>query len=90
LPRALSATDSTPGADAIVAGERCPYAGRISMDLLAIDISDLPEGAVRRGDLVTLIGWPITVDTIANIAGTIGYEILTRLGHRYHRAYRQG
>jgi len=88
LPRALSSTNSTPGADAIVAGQRCPFAGRISMDLLAIDISELPEGAVRRGDLVTLIGWPITVDTIASIAGTIGYEILTRLGHRYHRVYR--
>jgi alanine racemase len=90
LPRSLGSTDSAPGADAIVAGRRCPFAGRISMDLLAIDIGELPEGAARRGDLVTLIGGPITVDALANIAGTIGYEILTGLGRRYHRIYRQG
>ena len=87
LPRVLSASDQEPGADAIVAGVRCPFAGRISMDLLAIDISALPDGAARRGDLVTLIGDGITVDAVANLAGTIGYEILTSLGRRYHREY---
>lgn len=87
-PRAAGSTDSTPGADAIVAGKRCPLAGRISMDLIAIDVSDLTEGTVRRGEMATLIGDDITVDTVANIAGTIGYEILTRLGRRYHRVYR--
>ena len=86
-PRAAGATESTPGAEVIIGGKRCPLAGRISMDLIAIDISDLPDGACRRGDLVTLIGGDITVDTVANIAGTIGYEILTRLGRRYHRVY---
>jgi alanine racemase len=40
----------------IVAGKRCPVAGRISMDMLAIDITDLPNNAVRRGHMVTLIG----------------------------------
>lgn len=88
--RALSATDEAPGADAIVAGKRCPLAGRISMDLLAIDITALPENAVRRGDLVTLIDDSITVDTVAKVAGTIGYEVLTSLGRRYHRVYRAG
>lgn len=88
LPRALSSSDAAPGADAIVAGKRCPLAGRISMDLLAVDVSDLPETAARRGDLVTLIGDEITVDAVADVAGTIGYEILTGLGRRYHRIYR--
>ena len=88
LPRALSASDQSPGADAIVAGKRCPFAGRVSMDLTAIDVGQLPDGTAKRGDLVTLIGDGITVDAVANIAGTIGYEILTRLGHRYHRVYR--
>ena len=60
--RAASASDETPGADAIVAGKRCPLAGRVSMDLMAIDITDLPEGAARRGDLATLIGDEMTVD----------------------------
>jgi alanine racemase len=87
-PRSLSSTDSSPGADAIVAGRRCRLAGRISMDLLAIDIGELPDGAAKRGDLVTLIGDDITVDAVANVAGTIGYEILTGLGRRYHRDYR--
>jgi len=86
--RAASATDGAPGADAIVAGKRCPLAGRVSMDLLTIDITDLPDGAARRGDMVTLIGDEISVDDFAASAGTIGYEVLTSLGHRHHRIYR--
>ena len=80
LLRAGSGTDAKPGGEAIVAGKRCPIVGRISMDLVCIDITDLPDGAVRRGDLATLIGGGITVDDVAAAAGTIGYEILTRLG----------
>jgi len=88
-PRAASATDAAPGADAIVAGTRCPLAGRVSMDLLAIDITALADHPIRRGDLVTLIGGEIGVDDLAAAAGTIGYEVLTSLGRRYHRTYRQ-
>jgi alanine racemase len=87
-PRAASATDAAPGAEAIVAGTRCQLAGRVSMDLLAIDITALPDHTVRRGDLVTLIGGGIGVDDLAAAAGTIGYEVLTSLGNRYHRVYR--
>ena len=86
--RASSSSDEAPGGDAIVAGQRCPLAGRVSMDLLAIDITGLPDGAARRGELATLIGGEITVDDVANKAGTIGYEVLTSLGRRYHRVYR--
>jgi len=88
-PRAASASDAAPGADAIVAGIRCPLAGRVSMDLLAIDITALPDHSVRRGDLVTLIGGDIGVDALATAAGTIGYEVLVNLGQRYHRTYRR-
>jgi len=88
-PRAASATDAAPGADAIVAGTRCPLAGRVSMDLLAIDISALPDHSVRRGDLVTLIGGDAGVDALAAAAGTIGYEVLVSLGQRFHRSYQQ-
>jgi alanine racemase len=88
-PRAASATDAAPGASAIVSGTRCPLAGRVSMDLLAIDVTALPDHSVRRGDLVTLIGGDIGVDALAAAAGTIGYEILTSLGSRYRRAYRE-
>jgi alanine racemase len=86
--RAASASDEAPGADAIVAGKRCPIAGRVSMDLIEIDITDLPDGSARRGDLVKLIGDEISVDDVAAAAGTIGYEVLTSLGRRYHRVYR--
>ena len=73
---------------AIVAGKRCPVVGRVSMDLLAIDVTDLPEGSARRGDFATLIGGGIGVDDIGAAAGTIGYEVLTSLGRRYHRIYK--
>ncbi len=88
FPRALSASDERPGAEAIVAGRRCPLAGRISMDLLAIDVTRLPEDVCRRGDLVTLIGEGIDLDMVGASAGTIGYEVLARLGRRFHRSYR--
>jgi alanine racemase len=88
LSRALSASDTRPGAEAVVGGQRCPVAGRISMDLLAIDVTDVPDGAGRRGDFATLIGDGISVDDVAATAGTIGYEVLTSLGRRYHRVYR--
>jgi alanine racemase len=94
-PRAGSATDAKHGAgleagEAIVAGRRCPFAGRVSMDLIAIDVTEVPEGAVRRGDLVTLIGNDLTIDEVARRAGTIGYEILTSFGRRYARRYPAG
>jgi alanine racemase len=57
------------------------------MDLLAVDVSDLPEGSVRRGDLVTLIGGELSLERVAAAAGTINYEVLTSLGRRYHRNY---
>ena len=88
-PRAASATDATPGANAIVAGTRCPVAGRVSMDLMAIDVTALPEHTIRRGDTVTMVGGEIGVDDLAAAAGTIGYEVLVNLGKRYHRIYRQ-
>ncbi len=86
--RASSASDDKPGGNAIIAGKRCPLAGRVSMDLLAVDITDLPDGAAKRGGLATLIGDEISVDDVAAAAGTIGYEVLTGLGRRYHRIYK--
>jgi alanine racemase len=86
--RAGSSNDGTRGAEVMVAGKRCPVAGRISMDLTAVDITDLDKNAVRRGHLVTLIGEGITVDELAHHFGTIGYEVLTSLGWRYARVYK--
>jgi alanine racemase len=55
------------------------------MDLVTIDISGIPELEAEVGTLVDLIGPYNPVDTVAAEAGTIGYEILTSLGRRYHR-----
>ena len=90
LVRAGGASDDRPGGAAIIGGERCPIVGRISMDLICVDITDVPSGAVHRGNTATLIGSEIGVDEVAAAAGTIGYEILTRLGPRCHLVYRGG
>jgi alanine racemase len=88
--RAASANDGTRGAEVMVAGKRCPIAGRVSMDLIAVDVTDLEKNAARRGHLVTLIGEGITVDELAHHFGTIGYEVLTSLGRRFARVYKGG
>jgi alanine racemase len=88
--RAASSNDGTRGAEVVVAGKRCPIAGRVSMDLIAIDVTDLPNNAARRGHMVTLIGEGITVDELAHHFGTIGYEVLTSLSRRYARIYKGG
>jgi len=87
LLRTLMGTDAHVGGEALVAGRRCPFVGRVSMDLTVIDVTDAPA-PVRPGDMVELLGEAITVDDMAARAGTIGYEILTSLGRRYARTYR--
>jgi alanine racemase len=61
----------------------CPVVGRISMDLITVDITALAEAPAS----LSLLNEVQTVDHLANAAGTIGYEILTSLGHRYARTY---
>ncbi|MDC7788312.1 alanine racemase [Rhodoplanes sp. TEM] len=73
---------------AVVVGKRCPIVGRISMDLLAIDVTALPEVSPRRGDWVTLLGEEFGVDAAAPFGSQISYEVLTSLGRRYHRSWR--
>jgi alanine racemase len=72
---------------AIVGGKRVPVVGRVSMDLLTLDVSELPQAVLQPGDLVDLIGPDLPVDAVAEQAGTIGYEILTSLRQRYARRY---
>jgi alanine racemase len=88
--RAGSSNDGTRGAEVVIAGKRCPIAGRVSMDLMAVDVTDLDKNAARRGHMATLIGEGITVDELAHHFGTIGYEVLTSLGPRYARIYKGG
>jgi len=90
LLRAASGPDGGRGATAMVAGKTCPVVGRISMDLVCVDMTDLPDGVIHRGDAAMFLGGEIAVDDLAAAAGTIGYEILTRLGPRCHLVYRGG
>jgi alanine racemase len=62
-------------------------AGRVSMDLITLDVTGLPADVVRPGTPVTLIGGASGIDQLAAAAGTIGYEVLTRLGRRFARRY---
>ncbi|TVP75731.1 MAG: alanine racemase [Gemmatimonadales bacterium] len=82
LPRALSNRGRV-----LLDGGEAPVVGRISMDLVVVDITDLP--AVSVGDLVTVLGrhgeMEISLDEIAGHAGTISYEVLTGLGKRLPR-----
>jgi alanine racemase len=83
--------DSSVKSDAfaLIADRRCPMAGRVSMDLMAYDVTRLPQDQVRRGAHAILIGGGITVDDVASWSGTIGYEVLTGLGRRYRREWRR-
>jgi alanine racemase len=86
--RSASAAKGKDAAQVIVAGRRCPIVGRVSMDVFTVDVTDLPDGAARRGGLATLIGDGLDVDEVGAAMGTIGYEVLTVLGKRYHRVYK--
>jgi Alanine racemase len=72
---------------AFLGGIRVPVVGRVSMDLLTLDVTDVPPGLAVPGALVELIGADMSVDALAANAGTIGHEILTGLSRRYGRRY---
>ncbi len=79
-------------ADVLIGGRRAPLAGRISMDLITVDVTDLP--GVAAGDGVTLLGRDgaeeITAEELAEKLGTISYEVLCDVGARVPRVYRDG
>lgn len=68
-------------------GVALPLVGKVSMDTITLDVSSLPADALHEGSLVDLINERHTIDRVAELAGTIGYEILTSLGQRYFRRY---
>jgi alanine racemase len=84
--RHASSCDESPGSHVIADGKKAPVIGRVSMDLLTIDISGIDN--LKRGDFVELLGEEYGIDDLAKQTGTIGYEVLTSLGKRYHRIYR--
>jgi alanine racemase len=85
-PRSASPPDNK--LQAIIGGQRCPVAGLPSMDLLPIDVTDLPDPtAARFGEMVTLIGEDISIDDLAAAAKSTAGEVLSLLGHRFRRIY---
>jgi alanine racemase len=73
---------------AYIAGHKVPVAGRVSMDMTALDISSVPEGKLNGALRAEFINAQQTVNEVTRLADTIGYEIFTRIGRRVHRLYR--
>jgi alanine racemase len=71
---------------AAIGGVRAPIAGRVSMDLVTLDVTDVP-GTLATGTDVEFFGDTISLEEIARAANTISYEILTSLSHRATRVY---
>ena len=69
-------------------GKRVPLLGRVSMDLAVFDVSGVDPSLAKPGGFIELLDEDYGVDSVAADAGTVGYEILTSLGRRYHRIYR--
>ncbi|HEV7433053.1 MAG TPA: alanine racemase [Steroidobacteraceae bacterium] len=73
---------------AVRAGQRAPLLGRVSMDLLTLDVSAPAHVELAVGDYVELIGGGVPLEEVAALAGTVNYELLTRLSRRAQRIYR--
>ena len=85
--RSLSTKDDEEGLVVYVGPHAAPILGRVSMDLITIDVTDVPERLSRRGEWVELIGPNVSAQEFAHHAGTIDYEVLTNLGRRAFRRY---
>jgi alanine racemase len=88
VPRSLSGHGAV-----LIAGKRCPLAGRVSMDLTTVDVTDLPSPP-RRGDEAVFFGRQgsarLGVDEVAAAAGTVSWEILCGVGPRVPRIILSG
>lgn len=85
--RALSSPSGKPGPVGYIGDHPVPVVGRVSMDLLTVDVTGVPRDVARRGAWVEIIGSRVSVDDLTDMAGTIGYELLSRLSRRVHRIY---
>jgi alanine racemase len=88
--RALSGRSGHPGPAGYIGPHPVPVVGLVSMDLITVDVTDVPEHLARRGGWVEVMGGRVTVDDLTDRAGTVGYELLSRLGRRVHRVYEGG
>lgn len=87
IPRSLSSPAIDGPACVFIGGHYAPIIGRVSMDLITVDLTDVPPETATEGQRVEVMGDNITVDDLARWSGTIPYEILTGLGSRYARLY---
>lgn len=85
--RAISRVGRSAGAVGFIGPHAVPIIGRVSMDLITLDVTDVPHDLAQRGAWVEVLGSRTTIDDLTDRAGTIGYELLTRLGRRVHRVY---
>jgi alanine racemase len=90
VPRSLSSRATNGPAQVFIGGRRCPVIGRVSMDMMAVDVTAVPVDRCQRGTRAELVGRNIAIDETAEWAGTISYELLTRLGQRFTRLYSGG
>ncbi len=86
--RSLSSSNGRPGGHVAIGGRIVPILGRVSMDSIVVDITELGAAVPEPGELVEIFGPHIPIDDVADWAGTISYEILTSLGGRYRTIYR--
>ncbi len=86
--RAISSSSrGRPGPVGFIGPHPVPVIGLVSMDLITLDASNVPEELVHRGAWVEVMGDRVSLDDLTDRAGTIGYELLARLGRRVHRIY---
>jgi alanine racemase len=85
--RALSVATGKAGPVGYIGDHPVPIVGRVSMDFINVDVTDVPREMARRGGWVEVMGQRVTVDDLTDRAGTIGYELLSRLGPRVMRVY---
>ena len=85
--RAAAAGGTAPGRQVWIDGFFAPVLGRVSMDLTAVDVTDIPPERVQPHRWAELFGPNLSIDSAADSAGTIAYELLTRLSHRAERTY---
>jgi alanine racemase len=85
--RSGSGTNTKAGGKVVIHGRACPVLGRISMDLTVVDITELGSDVPMPGEMAEVFGGTVGVDDQADVAGTIGYEMLTSLKGRYERMY---
>ena len=88
--RHASAASGEVGGTVSIRGQRAPLVGRVSMDLITVDVTDIEGPVPARGEFVDLIGPDLPLEAVGIAARTIGYEVLTRLGPRFHRTYIDG